>query len=235
MSPGPPKTSGGSGAAGGGGRGGSGRPGGGRPGGGGGRRRPGRGLIVAIVVVILVAAIAAGVLLSRAGASGDSAPSIEQALALGQCSPVEYNQEGRDADGNRQSPHIQTLDSPHAPYTTSPPVWGPHFNRPVPAAIYPTKLRDEQITHNIEHGMVEIRYRPDAPPEQIQAIRQFVTDNPTQLVMEPDPDVKAPTNVTYVAWENLTRCNVIDPETLRGFYARFANKAPESGLVPQDG
>jgi hypothetical protein len=85
-------------------------------------------------------------------------------------------------------------------YETRPPVGGPHPSRwaACSGVAYPTRVRDADAVHSLEHGAVWITYAPArTPPVVLQALTGRVTGDP-YLLLSPFPGLDTPISVQ--AW-----------------------------------
>jgi hypothetical protein len=132
-------------------------------------------------------------------------------------------------------------------YKTNPPTSGPHNPTPASDGIYdpgkePAK---ENLVHALEHGRVEIQYRPGTPPEQIKQLTAVFNETLKGKTNQPPQPgykkllfqngTKMPYAVAVVAWQHLIGCSTFNPrifDALRAFTIRYVDTAPESQIIP---
>ena len=118
-------------------------------------------------------------------------------------------------------------------YSTSPPTSGPHWNQrnpdaPISCGIYDEELRDEQTTHNLEHGNILISYNL-SDPEVISELEDAARDLPGRnrwLVMRPYSLIPEG-EIAMTAWGWLQRFDSVDPEGMKSFYEAHFGNGPE--------
>ncbi|TMK39138.1 MAG: DUF3105 domain-containing protein [Actinobacteria bacterium] len=132
-------------------------------------------------------------------------------------------------------------------YKTNPPTSGPHNPTPASDGIYdpgkePAK---ENLVHALEHGRVEIQYRPGTSPTQIAQLKSLFDESLTGKTNQaPQAGYKKllfqnGTNMPYavaaVAWQHVIGCSSFNPrifDALRAFSVKYVDTAPESGAIP---
>lgn len=125
-------------------------------------------------------------------------------------------------------------------YHTNPPSSGPHYPLPAHDGIYDpgTTPRKEQLVHALEHGRIEIQYRPGADLRTIGELQSLVIEfsrrdaDPRVLLFENTTGM--PYGVAAVAWTHILGCPDVRPVTLdaiRDFRRAYDLKAPEPFYV----
>jgi hypothetical protein len=116
-------------------------------------------------------------------------------------------------------------------YPQNPPTNGPHF--PVPAsdgnyaghATPPT----EQLVHSLEHGRIEIQYRPGLPQAQIDQLVALYGEDPQHvLLFENKTNMQC--DVAVTAWAHGMLCKSFTPavfDAIRDFRDEYRDHGPE--------
>ena len=131
-------------------------------------------------IAVLVAAIVIFLIVSeRQGEQKASNDPIGVALADAGCGEVEsFDDQGQQ--------HI-AVGEPHAPYNSSPPTSGPHYESPAQPNFYPAELPTEQVVHNLEHGQIVIWYAPNVSDDVKSEIEDYVERENDKAARTPDP------------------------------------------------
>lgn len=120
-------------------------------------------------------------------------------------------------------------------YETNPPTSGPH--NPVPAAdgAYapdsPPGIGN--AVHALEHGRVEIQWRPGLPVRRIGQLQSLFEEQAANHVLLFANQTGMPFAVAASAWRHYLGCRTFSPkvfDAIRTFRAAYTDKAPE--LVP---
>jgi hypothetical protein len=124
-------------------------------------------------------------------------------------------------------------------YKTVPPTSGNHNPVPIDDGAYrtpitsdtskPTNIRNE--VHAMEHGRIEIHYRPSLPEAQQLALKGVFDADPNGMLLYPDPDM--PYDVAVTAWTNEVVCphyneGVLD--VIRNFRDTYRGNGPEQQI-----
>jgi hypothetical protein len=121
-------------------------------------------------------------------------------------------------------------------YKTVPPTSGNHNPTPISDGAYVTPVtadtsKDSNIrnaVHSMEHGRVEIHYKPSLPKEQQLALKGVFDADPPGVLMFPDPDM--PDDVAVTAWTNEVVCPSYNPavlDVIRNFRDTYRGNGPE--------
>jgi hypothetical protein len=175
-----------------------------------------------VTAVVLVAATA-GVLIWVLMAHGPGPPpasavsQLRRAATAAHCSLASFPSEGRD--------HTTA----HVHYRTNPPTSGPH--NPVPAAdrVYAVAPPPENYVHTLEHGRIELQYRPDAPLAVRDALRRVYDESTHHMLLFPN-NTGMHFELAATAWKHRLGCAHFDskvPEALRHFRDTYMDRAPE--------
>jgi Protein of unknown function (DUF3105) len=124
-------------------------------------------------------------------------------------------------------------------YETTPPTSGNHNPVPIDDGAYitpvtsdpnqPTNIRNE--VHAMEHGRIEIHYKPSLPENQQLALKGVFDEDPNGMLLFPDPDM--PYDVAVTAWTNLVACPTFNEgviDVIRNFRDTYRGNGPEQGI-----
>jgi hypothetical protein len=124
-------------------------------------------------------------------------------------------------------------------YGTVPPTSGNHNPVPIDDGAYktqitsdtskPTNIRNE--VHAMEHGRIEIHYKPSLPEEQQLALKGVFDADPDGMLLYPDPDM--PYDVAVTAWTNEVVCphyNEAVLDVIRNFRDTYRGNGPEQAI-----
>jgi hypothetical protein len=124
-------------------------------------------------------------------------------------------------------------------YGTVPPTSGNHNPVPIDDGAYrtqitsdtnkPTNIRNE--VHAMEHGRIEIHYKPTLPEAQQLALKGVFDADPDGMLLYPDPDM--PYAVAVTAWTNEVVCPNYNPAVLdvvRNFRDTYRGNGPEQQI-----
>jgi hypothetical protein len=137
-------------------------------------------------------------------------------------------------EGNTHVPNSTPVD-----YKTVPPTSGNHNPVPIDDGAYrtpitsdtstPTNIRNE--VHAMEHGRIEIHYRPTLPEAQQLALKGVFDADPNGMLLYPDPDM--PYDVAVTAWTNMAVCpnyNETVLDVIRNFRDTYRGNGPEQQI-----
>jgi hypothetical protein len=124
-------------------------------------------------------------------------------------------------------------------YATNPPSSGDHNQVPAEDGIYApgNEPKKENFVHSLEHGRLEIEYRPRS---EARAIAQLETVGSEELngsagyhVLVFQNNTAMPFAVSAVAWGHILGCTSMSPrvfDAIRAFRKQYTDKGPE--LIP---
>jgi hypothetical protein len=115
-------------------------------------------------------------------------------------------------------------------YRTNPPTSGPHNPVPAPDQAYATAPPPEYYVHSLEHGRVELQYRPTAPASVQAAVRQVYDESPEHMLIFPN-NTGMDFEVAATAWKQRLGCpsfNARVPEALSRFRDVYRDQGPEA-------
>jgi hypothetical protein len=124
-------------------------------------------------------------------------------------------------------------------YGTVPPTSGNHNPVPISDGAYTTPVTSDTSqqtnirneVHAMEHGRIEIHYKPDLPEEQQLALKGVFDADPGGLLLFPDPDM--PYAVAVTAWTNEVVCPNYNPvvlDVIRNFRDKYRGNGPEQQI-----
>jgi hypothetical protein len=114
-------------------------------------------------------------------------------------------------------------------YKTSPPTSGDHYPIPQPDGVYTQTPPLTHVVHTLEHGRVEIQYKPSIGAKRIAQLGGLYNEDPQYTLLF--PNAKMPYAVAATAWGHLTGCKKVTDATfdvLRAFKHRYLGTSPES-------
>jgi Protein of unknown function (DUF3105) len=184
------------------------------------RRRRLGGRIVAAGMVALSAAIVAFALSAGGGpgaASNEELRQLRTAAAAAGCTVSDFPSEGR------------SHTTGHVTYRTNPPTSGPHAPAPAPDQEYDRAPPKENYVHSLEHGRIELQYKPGAPAAVREALRGVYREFTHHMLLFPN-NTEMPYEVAATAWKHRLGCphyNSRVPDALRRFRDAYRDRAPE--------
>jgi Protein of unknown function (DUF3105) len=124
-------------------------------------------------------------------------------------------------------------------YETEPPTSGNHNPVPINDGAYitpitsdtsqETNIRNE--VHALEHGRIEIHYKPSLPEDQQLALKGVFDQDPNGMLLFPDPDM--PYDVAVTGWTNLVACPTYNEgvlDVVRNFRDAYRGNGPEQQI-----
>ena len=173
-------------------------------------------LVGAIVVVAIMA--------QRQSGEGPVQDNVGVTAAQANCDDVQELEE-------QESAHIQ-VDEEHAPYNSSPPTSGPHYEVPAESTFFTDQIPPEQPIHNLEHGNIVIWYSPAADEETLSDIEALVEQEPNATLAVPYPDLEPPYSLALTGWTALQKCEQVSQEVVDQFRRDWQGEGPEE-ITPQ--
>jgi hypothetical protein len=170
--------------------------------------------VLATAAIVSYALTAGG---SPAPPSKTALQQLDSAAAAAGCSVATFPSEGRDHTDGRVT------------YRTNPPTSGAH--NPVPAAdqVYYVAPPKENYVHTLEHGRIELQYRPGAPAAVRAALRGVYDEFTHHMLLFPN-NTGMDYEVAATAWTHRLGCphfNDRVPQALRRFRDAYRDRAPE--------
>jgi hypothetical protein len=142
--------------------------------------------------------------------------------------------EGIEDAKPQEAKHI-AQGAEHEDYNTNPPTSGPHYAAPlapIDPGFYSNDIEPEKVVHNLEHGMIVVWYRPDAPQSTIDDVEGLTEQQPAATVAVPWSDIDAPSEIVLTAWGHLQPCVQVSQEVVDHFRTLYQGKGPEQVGVP---
>jgi hypothetical protein len=137
-------------------------------------------------------------------------------------------------EGNTHVP-----DSTPVHYETVPPTSGNHNPVPISDGAYTTPVTSDTSkqpnirneVHSMEHGRIEIHYKPGLPENEQLALKGVFDDDSPGMLLYPDPDM--PYDVAVTAWTNEVVCPHYNPivlDVIRNFRDTYRGNGPEQQI-----
>ena len=184
------------------------------------RRKQRNGRIVAGAMVGLSAAIVIYALTAGGEPSGPSKEQLRQlrsAAAAAGCSVASFPSEGR------------THTEKPVTYRTNPPTSGNHNAAPAPDRVYTTAPPKENYVHSLEHGRIELQYKPGSPATVVNALRAVFEHASGHMLLFPN-NTGMEFEVAATAWKHRLGCprfNASVPAAIIQFRDAYRDRAPE--------
>ncbi|HET9011338.1 MAG TPA: DUF3105 domain-containing protein [Gemmatimonadaceae bacterium] len=126
----------------------------------------------------------------------------------------------------------QHLTDPNAVanYKANPPTSGTHFIDPAADGAYLTAPRKEQTVHTLEHGRVEIQFKPTVPNSVKGDLKALFDEDPYHMMIFPN-QTDMPYAVAATAWDHQLVCPAYNdkvPDAIRAFKNQYRDRGPES-------
>jgi Protein of unknown function (DUF3105) len=139
--------------------------------------------------------------------------------------------------------NTHVADSDPVTYETTPPTSGNHNPQPLADGAYATPVTSDtsntpnirNAVHSMEHGRIEIHYKPGLPMDQQLALKGVFDEDPDGMLLFPDPDM--PYDVAVTAWRNMAVCPTYDPlvfDVIRNFRDTYRGNGPEQVAINLD-
>jgi hypothetical protein len=182
------------------------------------RQRNGR-----LVAAAIVAASGAILFYALTGSSGPGPPSkralaqLQAAAAAAHCTLARFPTEGRGHTEGKVT------------YKTNPPTSGAHNPAPAPDRVYAVAPPKENYVHSLEHGRIELQYRPGAPPEVRAALLAVYREFTHHMLLFPN-NTGMDYEVAATSWKHRLGCahfNARVPDALRRFRDAYRDRGPE--------
>lgn len=193
----------------------------------------GAALVVAVIVAgVFVVAAGGGGSGSTSGGAGDVKSDFGGAADPPPQKITDLNQAATAAGCQLRNPPIlgrtHVKDSIPVKYNTRPPTSGNHNPIPAEDGVYNATPNIRNYVHTLEHGRVEIHYKPNTNPRRVKQLGGLFNEDPYHMLMF--PDAKMPYQVAFTAWGHLAGCRKVNDATfdvLRAFRDRYRDTAPE--------
>ncbi|CAN5613266.1 hypothetical protein BH24ACT24_BH24ACT24_03950 [soil metagenome] len=193
--------------------------------------------------VLGVAALVAVIVVALAGGNGGTGGGGGGGQAAGPIEPAEFPsspippqritdlaQAARAAGCTTQS--FRSEGETHTPepvkYKSSPAHSGDHNEIPIEDGLYADVPRTENAVHSLEHGRIEIEFKPSASEETRGQLKALFDEDPYHMILLPNATM--PYEVAAVAWTEVLGCKRSNPQVfdaIRAFKERHRDRAPE--------
>ena len=156
---------------------------------------------------------------------------------LGQTDAVRINTGGPvELQPDQGRGHVEP-GAPHEVFITKPATSGPHWasfpyeevpsGAPARWGVSDTRLADEVLIHNLEHGGIGIHYDcPDGCSELEEQLRSIPPAGFSQFIVAPYPDM--PQKIAITSWRHLMYLDEFDEAQIQEFIDEYLDRAPES-------
>jgi len=198
-------------------------------------------------VVLALAAVAAVAFVLASGGDDNGggakpADSAENAVEIPAVKETELTKAAKAAGctiinpDNEGSTHVTT---PVTYKNSNPPASGNHNPVAAEAGFYEpgSEPATENWVHSLEHGRVEIQYKPGTPARTISQLETLGSEpfngSPGYQIMVFQNNTKMTYAVAAVAWTHLLGCKTMNNgvfDAIRAFRKQWTDKAPE--LIP---
>jgi len=126
----------------------------------------------------------------------------------------------------------ETREFTPADYKTNPPTSGAHFPQWAQDGIYDpgNSAPLGELVHSLEHGRINVQYKPGTPQQVIDQLEAFVAENGGYHMLLYENTTDMPYQVAVTAWNQLLGCDEVGDKTwdaLRTFRDRYIDKGPE--------
>ncbi len=122
-----------------------------------------------------------------------------------------------------------------ADYQTNPPTSGAHDPVAAQDGVYDPGNNPPlgQLVHTLEHGRIDVQYKPGTDPRLVAQLKTFVAENgPYHMVLFQNQTGMKP-QVAVTAWDHALSCPKPGPkmwDALRTFRDTHLDQGPEKGL-----
>jgi uncharacterized protein DUF3105 len=104
--------------------------------------------------------------------------------------------------------HIQTAETPHAPYNSDPPTSGPHLPYIAPWGVHTKPITKELQTHNLEDGGVVVQYKPECEAQVLEGLKSVVARYRDHVLLAPYPGLDR--CIALTAWSRIDKLDQFD-------------------------
>jgi hypothetical protein len=188
------------------------------------------GVLVIAAVAAIIIAVAAGGGGGGGGETGGDELSIEAADPPVQ-EITDLNAAARAAKCTLSNPEIEgrTHTTKPVKYKTNPPSSGNHDPVPAEDGAYAKAPSVGHTIHSLEHGRVEIEYKPSISKQRLAELKGLFDADPYHMLLLPNT-TRMPYDVAAVAWGHVAACKRVTNrsfDVIRAFTQRYRDKGPE--------
>jgi hypothetical protein len=193
--------------------------------------------VLAAVAVVVVLVFVVG------GGSDDPSAEVSASSASIPAQQISDIKEAAQAAGctlkenlpNEGAGHVEK-DFKASDYKQNPPTSGNHFPQWAQDGVYNAGDTPDlgQLVHTLEHGRIDVQYKPGTPAETIAQLETFMKENEDgyhMLLFQNSTNM--PFAVAATAWDQQLGCKTMNPkvfDALRTFREAHIDKGPE--VVP---
>lgn len=117
-------------------------------------------------------------------------------------------------------------------YKVNPPTSGPHTPSPAEDGAYPTGNQPtvEPTVHSLEHGRINIQWRPGTPARRIGQLKSVFDEKQGYHALLFENQTKMPYAVVATAWTKALICARLNDRTfdaIRAFRDAYTDRGPE--------
>lgn len=122
-------------------------------------------------------------------------------------------------------------------YAQTPPLSGPHYDRPAEAGYYQSTQPAGALVHALEHGAVVIYYAPaassnatgttDTPTESLEEFAATHSDRWASVIVVPNPRETPRAEYVLTAWRHRLTMDTYNAETVKSFLSEYLGRGPE--------
>lgn len=188
-----------------------------------------------LVGVVVVAAIGALVVTQINQRRASQENIAEAAARLDEVGCTEITDQPSMGGGHLQTDAASLAAAdPATLYADRPATSGQHLPSVALSGVYDEQVDPRLLVHNLEHGYVNVYYSPDAPGEQVEALKAFAREridgpHPKMIVSEYGEPLPDEANFATVAWNHRQLCSDFDEGILTAFIDQWyeGEEAPE--------
>ncbi|NQV90027.1 DUF3105 domain-containing protein [Candidatus Uhrbacteria bacterium] len=115
--------------------------------------------------------------------------------------------------------HIETIDTSHESYSTSPPTSGPHIGSIARWGVHTEQIADELQIHNLEDGGVIVHYLPGTDQDIIDQLTSLVNRYSESVILEPYEPMDS--MITLTAWSRIEYMQELNEERITSFISTY--------------
>jgi len=198
----------------------------------------GGGLALAIVVAVVIVLVSGGDDKNMSQGSGDAQAAsadvtlpaqqtsdIQEAVKASGCTLTHPPDEGRGHENKEFTA---------ADYKTNPPTSGAHFPQWAQDGVYAPENTPPlgQLVHTLEHGRIDVQYKPGTDPELVKKLEAFVAENEGYHMLLFQNPTNMDAQVAATTWTQSLTCTSAQTgdkmwDALRTFRDRYIDTGPE--------
>jgi hypothetical protein len=185
----------------------------------------GGGLAAAALIAIVVVLVSGGS--GSKASSGDwpkgsvPAQQVNDLTAAAKAAGCQLN--NPKDEGNQ---HVST----QVQYKANPPTSGNHNPDPATDGAYLTAPAKEHTVHSLEHGRIEIQFKPTVPDSVKGTLKALFDEDQYHMLIFPN-QTNMPYEVAATAWDHELVCakyNDKVPDAIRAFKNQYRDHGPET-------